>query len=53
MEKNIRRICERTGTGEADAYSSMLITAALMDLRTDDERVAEMVLKDGGYVDLR
>lgn len=45
---SIRRIKHETGMRADDAYSLMLMTAALMDLRPEDERVAEMILQDCG-----
>lgn len=49
--RNIRKLVERLHTDMETAYSMMMLTAALMDLRTDDEEVAEIILKDCGYVE--
>ena len=44
--KNIRILSDRLGTDAETAYRMMLMTALLMDLRPEDDRVAEMVLED-------
>jgi len=46
--KNIREIHRMIGVGEETAYSMILMTAALMDLRPDDEEVVEYILEDCG-----
>lgn len=46
--KNIRRIVSAVGTNDEMAYAMMLMTAALMDLRPEDDSTAEIVLQDCG-----
>ena len=46
--KSIRRIVENIGTSEETAYAMLLMTATLMDLRPEDDSVADMVLEDCG-----
>jgi hypothetical protein len=46
--KNLNRISALTGAGIETAYAMMLMTAMLMDLRPEDEKVAEMILEDCG-----
>lgn len=45
---SIRRIMNAVGAAPETAYAMMLMTAALMDLRPEDERVADMILEDCG-----
>ena len=40
--KNITRIMNAVGSPAETTYAMMLMTAMLMDLRPDDERVADM-----------
>jgi len=45
---NIRKIVNAIGASVETAYAMMLMTATLMDLRPEDERVADMILEDCG-----
>ena len=46
--KSIRIIKNEIGASEDTAYAMMLLTAALMDLRPEDDEVLDMILKDCG-----
>ena len=46
--KNLKRLTHITGINIETIYSMMLMTAALMDLRPEDDEVAEMILEDCG-----
>ena len=46
--RNIKRLVSAIGMSAETAYAMMLMTAALMDLRPEDEKVAEMILEDCG-----
>lgn len=46
--KQIRRLAHATGMSVDMVYSMMLMVAALMDLRPEDDGVAEMILADCG-----
>ena len=46
--RNITRIMNAIGAPADTTYAMMLMTAVLMDLRPDDERVADMILEDCG-----
>lgn len=46
--KNIRRIVNNVGMSIETAYAMMLMTALLMDLRPEDDKVADMILEDCG-----
>lgn len=46
--RNIRTLMSRLCTDAQTAYAMILMTAALMDLSPDDDRVAETVLMDCG-----
>lgn len=46
--KSIRRLVSATGMSKETAYSMLLMTAALMDLRPEDERTVDYVLEDCG-----
>ena len=46
--KNIRRLMRMLCTDAETAYAMMLLTATLMDLATDDNRVTEAILMDCG-----
>ena len=46
--KNIHRIVNATGACVETAYAMMLLTATLMDLRPEDDAVADMILEDCG-----
>ena len=46
--KNIRTLTEMVGMCAETAYGMILMTAALMDLRPEDDRVCEMILADCG-----
>ena len=45
-QKSIEMLMDRLCTSADKAYSMMLMTAALMDLEPEDEKVAEMILLD-------
>lgn len=47
-KKSVRRLMSATGMTTDTAYSMILMTAALMDLRTDDPQVVDIVLADCG-----
>ena len=44
--KNIGRLVEMLSTDAETAFSMMVMTATLMDLRPDDDEVVEMILMD-------
>ena len=46
--KNIRRLVDVIGVSVETAYAMMLMTSTLMDLRPEDDQVAEMILEDCG-----
>lgn len=46
--KSIRKITKALGVDMETAYSMMLMNAALMDLRPEDEDVVTMILEDCG-----
>ena len=46
--KGIRTLTDTIGVSLDTAYNMMLTTATLMDLRPEDERVVEMILRDCG-----
>lgn len=46
--RNLKRLKSATGVSEELLYAMMLTTAALMDLRPEDDEVAEMILEDTG-----
>ena len=46
--KNIKRLISAVGMSVETAYAMMLMTAALMDLRPEDDDVADMILEDCG-----
>lgn len=46
--RNLKRLKSATGVSEELLYAMMLTTAALMDLRPEDNEVAEMILEDTG-----
>ena len=47
----VRLIADETGMSTDTAHSMILMTAALMDLHPDDERVVQMILADCGIED--
>lgn len=47
--RNLHVLKKKAMLGEEIAYSMMLMTAALMDLRPEDEEVADMILEDIGF----
>lgn len=49
--KSIRRLVGEIGTSVETAYAMMLMTATLMDLKPDDERVVHIILQDCGIED--
>ena len=46
--KNIRKLMAMLSADAEIAYGLMQMTATLMDLRTDDDKVVEMILDDCG-----
>lgn len=46
--KNMRILMDEIGVCAETAYAMMMLTAALMDLSPEDEKVADMILKDCG-----
>jgi hypothetical protein len=46
--KNIQRIVNAIGTSVETAYAMMLMTATLMDLQPEDDRVYDIILEDCG-----
>ena len=46
--KNIDRIVNVIGASVETAYAMMLMTATLMDLHPEDERVVDIILEDCG-----
>ena len=46
--KNISRITNATGASAETAFAMMQMTALLMDLRPEDDQVADMILEDCG-----
>ena len=46
--KSINRLVNEVGMSSDIAYSQMLITAALMDLKPEDDAVVHMILQDCG-----
>ena len=46
--KSIRRLTSGIGLSAETAYSMMLMTAALMDLRPEDDDVVEIIMADAG-----
>lgn len=49
--KSIHRIVSDVGTSVETAYAMMLMTATLMDLHPEDEKVLHMILQDCGVED--
>lgn len=47
--KGIRLLTDTVGMSADTAYGMMLMTAALMDMRPEDDRVCEMILADCGF----
>ena len=48
VRKNINRLVSAIGMSAETAYSMILMTAALMDLRPEDSIVVDYVLEDCG-----
>ena len=48
---SIHRLMDEIGTNVETAYAMMLMTATLMDLKPEDERVVHIILKDCGIED--
>lgn len=46
--KSINRLRYLTGIDANTIYSMMLMTAALMDLKPDDDQVVDLILEDIG-----
>lgn len=49
--KNIHTIVSQVGASEETAYAMMLMTALLMDLRPEDDKVLHIILQDCGIED--
>lgn len=49
--KNIHTIVNEVGASEETAYAMMLMTAMLMDLRPEDDKVLHIILQDCGVED--
>lgn len=49
--KSIARIINEIGASPETAYAMMLMTAMLMDLEPEDEKVVHMILVDCGVED--
>ena len=49
--KSIRILRDEVGVCEDPAYQMMLMTATLMDLRPEDEKVVHIILRDCGIED--
>ena len=49
--KNIHTIVIQVGASEETAYAMMLMTALLMDLRPEDDKVLHIILQDCGIED--
>ncbi|MBP5442285.1 MAG: hypothetical protein J6Y60_03510 [Treponema sp.] len=50
--KTICRLIEEIGVDSETAYRMMLMTAALMDLHPEDDKVLNMILQDCGIEDV-
>ena len=50
--KNILLLMNEIGVGPETAYAMMLMTATLMDLRPEDDKVLHMILQDCGVEDV-
>ena len=48
--ESIRRITDILGTCAETAYAMILMTAALMDLRPEDDLVVEYIFRDCGIM---
>ena len=46
--KAIRRLMNEISVSSSTAYAMILMTATLMDLRPEDERVVDIILEDYG-----
>lgn len=46
--RQIQRLISAVGMSAETAYAMMLMTAALMDLRPEDDKVVDIVLEDCG-----
>ena len=46
--KNIKRLVSAVGMSVETAYAMMLLNAALMDLRPEDDQIVEIILADCG-----
>lgn len=46
--KQIKRLISAVGMSVETAYAMMLMTAALMDLRPEDDQVVDIILEDCG-----
>lgn len=51
FRNGIRTLQDNIGTSVETSYAMMLMTAALMDLSPDDERVVHIILQDCGIED--
>lgn len=50
--KTISRLIEEIGVDSETAYRMILMTAALMDLKPEDEKVLALILQDCGLEDV-
>ena len=50
--KTISRLIEEIGVDSETAYKMILMTAALMDLKPEDEKVLSLILQDCGLEDV-
>ena len=48
FRKSLHILMDEVGIGVETAYAMMLMTATLMDLRPEDEKVVNIILKDCG-----
>ena len=46
--KSLHTLMDEIGIGIETAYAMMLMTATLMDLRPEDDKVVDIILKDCG-----
>ena len=49
--RSIRRLMNEIGTSVETAYAMMLMTATLMDLHPEDDKVVHLILQDCGIED--
>ena len=49
--RSIRRLMDEIGVSVETAYAMMLMTATLMDLHPEDDKVVHLILQDCGIED--